>query len=122
MPTPFSDLDRQLIPDDDTGQVLRQMLDDGDDLSQPRDVEFYLVFAEEADAQAFAREADALEGLDVLPPERDEEGIWQVTAIRYMKPEHAAITAREHELAELATRHRGYPDGWGCMHIDPEAE
>lgn len=121
MPTPFDDLRRQLIPDDDTGQVLRQMLDDGDDLSRPRDVEFYLVFAGQRDAVAFAQDAAALEGFQVLPPEQDEEGIWQVTAIRHMAPEHAAITAYEHELAELATRHRGYPDGWGCMHIDPEA-
>ena len=47
-------------------------------------------------------------------PEVDEEGVWEVTVTRVMAPSHAAITALEQELTELADRHRGYPDGWGC--------
>lgn len=113
MPTPFSDLKRQLIPDDDTGQVLRQMLDDGIDLEQPRDLDFFVVFAERAKADAFAAAAGVQEDAEVHGPEIDEEGIWQVAVTRRMVPTHAAVTAFELEIAELAERHGGYPDGWG---------
>ncbi|HZH43634.1 MAG TPA: ribonuclease E inhibitor RraB [Lysobacter sp.] len=117
MPNPFADLRRQLIPDDDTGQVLRQMLDDGDDLARPRDIAFHCVFAEQAQAAAFAAQA-AQDGLTVDAPERDEEGIWEVTVVRRMAAEHAAITALERQLAALAAAHGGYPDGWSCSPAD----
>ena len=104
-----------LIPDDENGQVLRQMLEAGDDLALPRAIEFFHVFAGEADAQAFAAAASALPDLEVDAPTVDDEGIWEVCATRVMAPAHAAITALENTLAALAGRHRCSPDGWGCM-------
>ena len=104
-----------LIPDDENGQVLRRMLEAGDDLDVPRGIEFFHVFAEEADALAFAAAASALPDLAGEAPGVDDEGIWEVCAIRVMAPSHAAITALEGTLAQLAGQHRGYPDGWGCM-------
>ena len=114
MPNPFADLRKQLIPDDETGEVLRRMLDDGIDLSQPREIGFHCVFGEQAQAEAFAARAAQLDGVRVEPPEADEEGIWDVVVVRDMKPEHDAITAMERKLAALAGEHGGFPDGWGC--------
>lgn len=107
-------LQRAMLPDDENGDVLRAMLDDGDDLTLARDVAFLSVFATQAQAEAFAAQAGALEGLRVEAPEVDDEGIWQVAAIRHMPAAHAAITALENELATLAQAHGGYPDGWSC--------
>ena len=109
-----------LIPDDETGQVLKRMSEDGDDLDRPRPIDFFHVFAEEADAQDFAAAASAQPDLVVEGPDfDDDDGIWEVTATRTLAPQHKAITALEAELAALAARYRGYPDGWGC---DPASD
>jgi hypothetical protein len=44
-----------------------------------------------------------------------------VCVIRVMAPSHAAITALELQLGELAESHRGYADGWGCPPADETA-
>lgn len=107
-----------MIPDDENGQVLKRMLEDGDDLSRERGIEFFHVFADEGRARAFAEAACALPDLDVDPPESDDEGVWQVCAVRVMVPAHAAITALERELGELAETHGGFSDGWGSPMAD----
>ena len=107
-------LQRALIPDDENGEVLRRMFDDGDDLSIPRDIDFHLVFGEEAQARGFAAQAVTLPDLMLSVPEVDEEGIWVVTASRHMSATHAGITALEQQLALVAQAFEGYPDGWSC--------
>ncbi|AXK73654.1 ribonuclease E inhibitor RraB [Lysobacter sp. TY2-98] len=103
-----------MLPDDENGQVLRAMLEDGDDLTLPRDVDFLLVFGDEAAAKAFVEGANALPEVVVFTPEVDDEGIWQVVARRHMAPKHADITRLEQELTVLAESFGGYPDGWEC--------
>jgi hypothetical protein len=107
-------LQRALIPDDENGEVLRRMFDDGDDLSLPREIDFHLVFGEEAQARGFAAQAATLPDLLLSVPEVDEEGIWTVTASRHMSAMHAGITALEQQLALVAQAFEGYPDGWSC--------
>jgi hypothetical protein len=94
--------------------VLRAMFDDGDDLSLPREIDFHLVFGEEAQARGFATQAATLPDLLVSVPELDEDGIWVVTASRHMPAAHAQITALERQLAAVAQDFDGYPDGWSC--------
>jgi hypothetical protein len=103
-----------MLPDDENGDVLRAMLEDGDDLTLPRDIDFLLVFGDEAAARAFADAANALPDLVVSIAGEDEEGIWQVVASRHMAPKHADITRLEKELTTLAESFGGYPDGWEC--------
>ncbi len=108
-----------MIPDDENGQVLKRMIEDGDDLTRERPIDFFHVFADESDAQDFAAAASARPDLVVEGPQfDDDDSIWEVTATRVMAARHAAITALETELAEMATRYRGYPDGWGCDPAD----
>jgi regulator of RNase E activity RraB len=106
-----------LIPDDENGEVLKRMVEDGDDLTLARPVEFFHVFADEEQANAFASAAAQLPSVAVEAPEVDEEDeveVWQVCVIRVMAPSHAAITALESELGALAETHGGFADGWGC--------
>ena len=107
-------LQSALLPDDENGDVLRAMLEDGDDLTMAREIDFQLVFGEEAAAQAFAAAAQALPDLLVSAPELVEEGIWQVSASRHMVPRHGEITKLEQALTVLAESFGGYPDGWEC--------
>lgn len=111
-------IQRAMLPDDDNGDVLRRMLDDGDDLTKPRDIDFFHVFGDEAKATAFARQLAAREDLAVTPPEVDDEGVWQVTVTAHMPASHASITALEQELAAIGQGHGGFADGWGCMAVD----
>ena len=101
-----------MLPDDENGDVLRAMLEDGDDLTIPREIDFLLVFADEAAARAFADAANQLPDLIVSIPGMDDEGIWQVVTSRHMAPKHADITKLENELTVLAESFGGYPDGW----------
>jgi NADPH-dependent ferric siderophore reductase len=107
-------LQSALLPDDENGDVLRAMLEDGDDLTLPREIDFLLVFGDETAARAFAGAANALPDLIVSIPGVDDEGIWQVVASRHMVPRHADITRLEKELTVLAESFGGYPDGWEC--------
>ena len=103
-----------MLPDDENGDVLRAMLEDGDDLTLPREIDFHLVFGDEAGATAFAEAAKLQPDLLASAPAVDEEGIWLVTASRHMVPRHADITRLEKELTVLAESFGGYPDGWEC--------
>ena len=110
----MKELQRAMLPDDENGEVLRQMLEDGDDLTQPRDIRFFLVFGDEAQAGAFAVQAADVPDLAIAAPEVDDEGIWVVAATRRMPASHAGITSLERLLATLADAYGGYPDGWAC--------
>ena len=46
------------FPDDENGVVLRRMWDGGDDLSQPRNMDFNYIFPERRQALAFAEIVD----------------------------------------------------------------
>ncbi|GAB6195097.1 ribonuclease E inhibitor RraB [Lysobacter xanthus] len=107
-------LQSALIPDDENGDVLRAMLEDGDDLTVAREIDFLLVFGEETAAKAFADAATQQDDLVVSAPIVDDEGIWQVIASRHMVPRHADITKLERALTVLAESFGGYPDGWEC--------
>ncbi len=116
------------FPDDENGQVLRDMAAEGDDLSIAREIDFSLLFADQHAAEAFCR-MFAEEGYDVglgkwesdpnLAPGEDKNiGKWDVRVTRDMVPDHAAITAFEVELQTVATPLGGYNDGWGCFQAE----
>ncbi len=107
-----------LIPDDENGEVLKRMVEDGDDLTLERPVEFFHVFADEEQANAFAAAAAEMPSVAVEEPEVDDEDVWQVCVIRVMAPQHAAITESERQLGALAETYGGYADGWGCSPAD----
>ena len=107
------------FPNDDNGDVLRNMFEAGDSLTVPRDVDFSLLFPGRTAARSFARKFSKV-GCRVvveLWDESDPNGQWDVTVTRHMLPEHTAIGQFENELAEAAEPLGGYNDGWGCFRI-----
>ena len=103
-------------PNDDTGDALRRLEADGDDLTRPRDIDFSVVFPNEFSAHRFADQfrerghevsVSFWEAKDGLP--------WEVTVVTNMTPSHAAITAFENVLQETADPLGGQNDGWGCF-------
>lgn len=108
------------IPDDVNGDVLRRMQSKGDDLTKPRDIDFTIVFADEASANQFAEHFKNL-GLDASVKFSEvEEGLpWDVLVVKNMAPLHSAIGEFEDELELVATPLGGRNDGWGCFSILP---
>lgn len=105
------------IPDDENGDVLRRMLEHGDDLSKPRNIEFCFAFTDRKQALDFAAIVDEHD-LEVSISSYDERNGWQVIVTRHMIPTHREITQLEISLAKRAESAGGQADGWGCLQVD----
>ena len=108
------------IPDDQNGAVLRRMLSQGDDLTQPRQIDFCHIFPERRQALAFAELLDDPQ-FEVCISYYQERALWQVVVQRFIVPSHREITALEFFLSSHAVSVGGQADGWGCMLCAPPA-
>ena len=105
------------FPDDENGRVLRRMLERGDDISQPRMMDFCFAFRERRQALAFAELVDERE-FEVCISYYEEREMWQAIVHRHMIPTHRDVTALECALAARAESVGGEADGWGCMVVE----
>jgi hypothetical protein len=105
------------FPDDENGEVLRDMHQHGDDLTRPRVMDYSFLFAERRQALAFAAVVDDPQ-LEVCLSFHKERTLWQVLVKRYMVPTHREITAFELALTFHADAQGGEADGWGCLQVD----
>ena len=111
------DRDLELFPDDDNGEVLWRMAQQGDNLAAPREIDFSVVFAEEQSALRFAM-GFLRAGYKVQLMEYEEQSdglIWDVTVCPMMVPVHGEIGVFEEMLAQEAAPFGGRNDGWGCL-------
>ena len=105
-----------LFPDDANGNVLRRMEAKGDDLTQPRNIDFAVVFADESSAEQFAEHFRRLgHEVSVENAGTDQNLRWDVIVIQHMVPSHEGITKFEGLLQSIADRWGGQNDGWGCF-------
>lgn len=104
------------FPDDENGDVLRRLQRDGDDLTQPRDIDFTVIFPGQFEAEAFANHFRCL-GYEVSVEETKAkpEAPWDVLVVKNMIPSHAGITGFEALLQNVASGFGGRNDGWGCF-------
>lgn len=105
-----------LFPNDDNGDVLRRMQENGDDLTEPRDINFTAVFPGKSVAEVFADHFKRLG--HVVSVEKTEcvpELPWDVVVVNPMLPRHNDISEFEDTLEELALPFGGLNDGWGCF-------
>ncbi|GIU02038.1 ribonuclease E inhibitor RraB [Shewanella algidipiscicola] len=104
------------FPDDDNGKMLAAMAESGIDLSKALDVDFFLVFEDQRDAESAAEELaqSELEGEMELHL-NDELGKWELIVCINMVPEYDAIVSQELELNTFAAEFGGATDGWGVM-------
>lgn len=94
------------------------MQEQGDDLAASRDIDFFVIFAARAPAEAFAVAATAALGLpaQVLPYENTLK--WQTVLTRHMLPDRALLNSLEKQIVGLACQHGGDADGWGCLPVN----
>ena len=106
----------ELYPDDDNGNVLWQMHTDGDDLTEPHEIEYSIAFKSEEQADQCAlyllKEEQKISLFEDTDGEKSE---WIITIYVYMEPEHSDIVDLEEWFSKIAEQHGGEYDGWGCM-------
>ncbi len=88
----------------------------GDDLSQPRMLDFCFTFPLRRQAVAFAEIVDDRD-LEVCISYHSERELWQAIVKRHMIPTHRDITVLELTLAGHAESFGGEADGWGCLKV-----
>ena len=102
------------FPNDETGQVLAEMQAAGIDLNEMHKVVFFQLFEQEQQAQAMvahlAEQAPDMQ-VELVPDELPN--VWDVNCTVSMVPSYDAIIAQEAEFELLATKFKGYNDGWG---------
>lgn len=109
-------MEAQTFPNDENGAVLRQLQEQGDDLSKARHINFSVVFPSERAARAFM-DAISLRGHSASTTRSGvvPELPWDVTVVHAMVPTHVAICLFEEQLAAAANPLGGRNDGWGCF-------
>lgn len=104
------------FPNDVNGDALWRMLENGDDLSKQREIEFTVIFATEDDAIKFG-ETLLINRQKILLCDNKEnsEYPFELVAYIYMEATHEEISAYEDLLELHATPFNGHNDGWGCL-------
>lgn len=100
---------------EDNAAALAAMADQGDDLTQARDVEFAHVFGQRSGAEAFCTWAKK-QGYSASVEERDDASTDVIIRHR-MIPELRPLTDLELTLAGAAAEYAGNADGWGCFAV-----
>ena len=104
----------QDFPNDETGELLRLMCEQGDDLSVPRDIDFFLIFDLKDQAVAFANQADLGSEFRVDISRYETTEKWQACLTVHMAPVYAELVMLEKQIARLGRDYGGQSDGWGC--------
>ncbi|GLS82662.1 ribonuclease E inhibitor RraB [Paraferrimonas haliotis] len=104
------------FPDDDNGKMLQAMADAGMSLDQSLDIDFFMMFEDQSDAEsAMAQFEDDNPGAFIEVHLDEEQGLWELIVSKHMVPDYDAIVISEERLDEFAKGFNGYSDGWGVM-------
>lgn len=108
--------DFKQFPDDENGNVLWQMAEDGDDLTEAHEIEFSIAFQSQEHAEKCALYLLKEEQkISLFEDEEADRLEWIITVYVYMEPEHSDIVDLEEWFTKIAEQHNGEYDGWGCM-------
>lgn len=104
------------FPDDDNGKMLAAMAESGIDLTKALDVDFFLVFDDQRDAESALEELanSDLEG-EVELNLNDELAKWELIVGINMVPDYDTLVEQESLLHEFAEEFGGQSDGWGVL-------
>ena len=112
----MTERDLELFPNDDNGDVLWQMAQDGDDLTEPHEIEYSIAFTDKAKAEQCALFLlHEEQKISLFIDEESENQEWIITIYVYMEPEYSDIVDLEEWFTKIANEHGGEYDGWGCM-------
>lgn len=107
--------DYEQFPDDDNGNVLWQMVEDGDDLTELHEIEFSIAFQDQQNAEQCAMHLLYQEQKFLFQDDSVEPNEWIITIFVTMEPEYSDIVDLEQWFSTIAEQFNGEYDGWGCM-------
>jgi len=108
--------DVDLFPEDNTGNALWQMLQDGDDLTQVREIEFSVIFPSKEQALKFGLLLlENNQKVSFCPFEENAELPWEVTAYPEIPASYENISGYQHLLVTSSEPLKGHFDGWYCV-------
>ncbi|NHB58650.1 ribonuclease E inhibitor RraB [Acinetobacter shaoyimingii] len=112
----MTDRDYQQFPDDDNGDVLWQMHQDGDDLTEAHEIEYSIAFTSQEQAEKCALFLlHEEQKISLFVDEESDLKEWIITIYMYMEPEYSDIVDLEEWVTKIAEQYQGVYDGWGCM-------
>jgi hypothetical protein len=100
---------------DENQETLTKLVEAGDDLKMPRDLDFSVLFQSLTGAECFIQRIGEKSGKVSLSS--SESGMFDVTVTFHMIPDIEEICRRERELASAAQPLGGDVDGWGCFPV-----
>jgi hypothetical protein len=107
--------DLTLFPDDNVGNALWQMMNDGDDLNQEREIEFSVIFPSEDAALKFGQMLlENNQKLSFSPYDGNEEFPWEITAYPFVGASYENIRSYQNLLISSAEPLGGQYDGFYC--------
>lgn len=102
------------FPNDDTGNVLKEMAEAGIDLSISHAVVFFQLFEEKQHAENMRDHLAKVAPEMTVSLHQDElPKVWDLDCTVNMVPSYDGIVAQEAEFEQLARKFSGYNDGWG---------
>ena len=105
-----------VFPSTESGDVLYQMAQDGDDLSKSRDIDFFVVFNNPRQVSQFLEKFTNKDcNISVSKPSGIFRRKISVTITCNMLPTHDSISSFENKLDLDAKQFGGRNDGWGCF-------
>jgi len=96
-----------------SGRVIRQLEQQGDNLTKERMVDHWIYFDTEHDMQNYISEIKK-QGFKVINSEQDEDKSYVLHVERLDKVDYHSVNDYVLYLWELAGEHNGVYDGWGC--------
>ncbi|MCO8102980.1 ribonuclease E inhibitor RraB [Acinetobacter indicus] len=108
--------DYEQFPDDDNGNVLWQMHEDGDDLDEAHEIEYSIAFTDQEQAERCALFLlNEEQKISLFQDDDSSVTEWIITIYVYMEPAYADIVDLEEWFTKIANQFQGEYDGWGCM-------
>lgn len=102
------------FPQDETGEVLREMQQAGIDLSVEHAVVFFQLFEKKEQAeQMLAHVQEHHPEIQVKLHPDEAPNVWDLDCTMTMVPSYDDIIKHEANLEQIAESFHGYNDGWG---------
>ena len=103
-----------IFPNDATGDALKQFMDSGFNLSQPMEIDFFILIPSEELGLQFAKHIENLE-FSTSVEQDDESKNWTCYCTKTMIPKYEDIILIENQLSRLAEPFHGVLDGFGSF-------
>lgn len=103
-----------MFPNNDTGQALKRLSDDGADLSLPMEFDFFIAIPSERLGLRIASEVSRLD-FETSVEFDSEVNEWTCYCTKKIIPSYENIEKIEQELSQIASKLGGNYDGFGSF-------